>query len=296
MTKPKDHKILMVVRIGLAANIVLAFLKLTFGSLGNSQALFSDGLNSLSDVLISLMMIFALKISIKKPDYDHPYGHEKFEGLAYFVLGITFSITGLWILVTSFISIFDAVIYHEKPVPELYTLWIALISIVIKVGLVILFTKMNKKAKHPTIAADAKNHTLDVYATMSSAIGILMSQIFIYVDSIASVIISLFIFKLAIHILKESISYLTDQAPKIEVIQEISQVIFDVKGVLSVDDLKVRYHMTQKYVDVEIGVDANLSLKEAHQIAENVHHKVEDTYAEVIHCMVHVNPQKKSTT
>lgn len=289
-------QILTAIRIGLVANIVLALLKLIFGYLGNAQALFSDGLNSASDVLISVMMLLALRISTKKPDYDHPYGHEKFEGLAYFLLGIIFTVTAGWIFISGIVSLIEFFINGESAiVPLSYTVWIALISLVIKLGIVALYTKAGKKTNSPTIKADVKNHLLDVYATLSSLIGLSIAQFgLIYFDYIASMIIAGFIFKLAIQILKESISYLTDQAPEQKDIQKVYDEIFKVDGVLSIDDLKVRNHMTQQYVDVEIGVLSSLTLKEAHHIAEKVHHHVENLFPEVIHCMVHVNPHKKS--
>lgn len=289
-------QILTAIRIGLVANIALALFKLIFGYLGNAQALISDGLNSSSDVLISLMMLLALKISTKKPDYDHPYGHEKFEGLAYFLLGIIFSITAGWIFISGIVSIIEFFMNGDSINPPLrFTVWVALISLVIKLGLVVLYTKIGRKSNSPTIKADAKNHLLDVYATSSSLVGLLIAQFgLIYFDYIASIIISCFIMKLALQILKESISYLTDQAPKQEDVEKVYEEIFTVEGVLSIDDLKVRNHMTQRYVDVEIGVLSSLTLKEAHHIAESVHHHIENAFPEVIHCMVHVNPHKKS--
>lgn len=296
MKTTQRRHILTAIRIGLVANIALALFKLIFGYLGNAQALISDGLNSSSDVLVSLMMLLALKISTKKPDYDHPYGHEKFEGLAYFLLGIIFFTTAIWIFISSLISIIEFFMHGTlNDGPEWFTVWVALVSLVIKLCLVILYTKINKKAQSPTIQADAKNHLLDVYATTSSMIGLFIAQFgLIYFDYLASIIIAGFIMKLAIQILKESISYLTDQAPKEEDVQKVYDEIFSVDGVLSIDDLKVRNHMTQQYVDVEIGVLSSLTLKEAHYIAEKVHHHIEDLFPEVIHCMVHVNPHKKS--
>lgn len=283
-----------VIYVGLVVNIVLALFKLIGGVLGNAQALFSDGLNSLSDVLISIMMVLALSIATKKPDYDHPYGHEKFEGLAYFLLGIIFSITAGWIFISSITSIVKTVSIGRADIPQTFTIWVALGALIMKLALSFLFRYYGKKHENPTIQADAKNHLLDVYATFASLIGIVLSRWFIYFDAIASIIIGVFILKLAIQVLLESVSYLTDQSPKPEVVSEISTVIKAVEGVLSIDDLKVRKHMTQKYVDVEIGVNASLTLKEAHKIAETVHHRVEDVYPDVIHCMVHVNPNKKN--
>ena len=97
---------------------------------------------------------------------------------------------------------------------------------------------------------------------------------------------------MAVQIIIESTSFLTDQAPSKDEIKAIYSVILSIEGVIQVDDLKVRKHMTQRYVDVEIAVRSSHTLEHAHKIAETVHHQVEDVFPDVIHCMVHVNPEK----
>jgi len=294
MKNENKKGILKAIGIGLGVNVLLTLLKVSFGFFGNSQALLSDGLNSFSDVFISLMLLVVLRIATKKPDHDHPYGHEKFEGIAYFLLGIIFFLTALFIGNLAIASIID---YINNPsaaiTPKLVTLIISLISLGIKIFLVRYYLKVSKKYESPTLKADAKNHLLDVWATLFTVIGIALTQFnLIIFDYIASLIIGLFILKLALQILKESVAYLVDQAPSDEEIISINEIILSVSGVITVDDLKVRKHMTQKYVDVEIGVDAALTLESAHKIAENVHHKVEEKFSDVIHCMVHVNPHR----
>ncbi len=294
MNNTKRQDILSIVAIGLTVNIILTALKLSFGIWGNAQALVSDGLNSLSDVFISIMLLIVLKLSTKKPDHDHPYGHEKYEGLAYFLLGIIFLITAGMIGFASVHSIIDYIAAPETAIkPHLLTLLISIFALLIKFGLFRFYLKSGKKFDAPTIKADAKNHLLDAWATLFSVIGLALSQFNLIVfDYLASIIIAIFILRLALQILSESISYLVDQSPDIDQVQHIHDLILSIDGVLAVDDLKVRKHMTQKYVDVEIGVKSSLTLQTAHKIAELVHHTVEEKFPEVIHCMVHVNPHR----
>ncbi|MDO9629680.1 MAG: cation diffusion facilitator family transporter [Acholeplasmataceae bacterium] len=293
MTKESRKEILSAVAFGLAVNIFLAAIKISFGLWGNAQALFSDGLNSLSDVFISIMILAVLKLATKKPDHDHPYGHEKYEGLAYFVLGIIFFVTAIVIGINAITSIINYMNNPNVDAPHIFTVIISLLSLVVKVILFKYYLRISKKYKSPTLKADSKNHLLDAWATLFSLIGLTLAQFnFIIFDYIASFIIGLFILRLAVQILKDSISYLTDQAPSEEEIKSIFEVILSIDGVLKVDDLKVRKHMTQRYVDVEIGVKSNITLEVAHKIAETVHHKVEFEFPDVIHCMVHVNPHK----
>jgi cation diffusion facilitator family transporter len=294
MINTKRQDILQIVAIGLTVNIILTALKLSFGFWGNAQALVSDGLNSLSDVFISIMLLVVLKLSTKKPDHDHPYGHEKYEGLAYFLLGIIFLITAGMIGFASIHSIIDYVAVPGSAIkPHVLTLVVSILALIIKFGLFKFYLRSGKKFDAPTIKADAKNHLLDAWATLFSVIGLSLAQFnLIIFDYLASIIIAIFILRLALQILSESISYLVDQSPDIDQVQHIHDLILSIDGVLAVDDLKVRKHMTQKYVDVEIGVKSSLTLQTAHRIAELVHHTVEEKFPEVIHCMVHVNPHR----
>ena len=294
MKHNSHNEVMVAIKLGLVTNILLAILKLSFGFWGNAQALVSDGLNSASDILISMMILVVLKHAVKKPDYDHPYGHEKYEGLAYFVLGIIFLATSVYIAVDAI----SGIIFHiANPglaiAPHVLTVVISLIALVIKFVLFRYYRYIGKKYQHPTIHADAKNHLLDVYATSFSVIGLTIAQFgLVFFDDIAALIIGFFILRLAIQIIIESTSFLTDQAPSKEEVKAIHSVILSIEGVLKVDDLKVRKHMTQRYVDVEIAVRSQHTLEHAHKIAETVHHKVEEEFPDVIHCMVHVNPEK----
>jgi len=296
MTKESRIEILKAVKIGLAFNIGLAALKLTFGIWGNAQALISDGLNSFSDVFISIMLLVILTIATKKPDHDHPYGHEKFEGLAYFILGVIFLITSIYIGIFAIESIIEYVMHPDRfGPPHLITVIVSIIALLIKLVLYKYYMRISKKYKSPTLKADSKNHLLDAWATLFSVIGLSLAQFgLIIFDYIAAIIIGLFILRLALQILAESVAYLVDQAPSDIEVAQIHEVILSIEGVVTVDDLKVRNHMTQKYVDVEIGVKSSLTLSAAHKIAENVHHHVENEFPEVIHCMVHVNPHRQS--
>jgi len=294
MTHESQKEVTVAIRLGLMINIFLAILKLSFGLWGNAQALISDGLNSASDILVSLMILVVLKHATKKPDYDHPYGHEKYEGLAYFVLGIVFFVTAVLISYDTVVAIIDHI---AKPGtvegPHVFTVFVSIVALIVKFVLFRYYRYIGKKYHHPTIHADAKNHLLDVYATSFSVVGLTIAQFgLVYFDDIAALIIAIFIFRLAIQIIIESTSFLTDQAPSKEEIKAIYGVILSIEGVLNVDDLKVRKHMTQRYVDVEIAVRSTHTLDHAHKIAETVHHKVEDVFPDVIHCMVHVNPEK----
>lgn len=292
MTKESRQKIIHAVFIGLALNVLLAVVKLTFGYIGGSQALISDGYNSFSDVFMSVMIFLVIRIATKRPDENHPYGHQKFEGVLYFSLGIVF-------LATSVVLGYQAVraIWSTSEVttaPHVMTVYVSAGSLVIKIFLAYYYFKLNKTYHHPTLKAEAKNHFIDGWSTGATLMGLVLTQFgFLIFDAIAALIVALFILRLAIQILIEAVSYLVDEAPVHDMLDQIKTAIIGIKGVIDVDDLKVRRHMTEYYVDVEIAVESTLSLIAAHQIAETVHTGIEKEFPDVIHCMVHVNPYIK---
>lgn len=295
MTKTSRKQILTAIYIGLSINIFLTIIKLGFGIWGNSQALVSDGVNSLSDIFMSTIIFFVLKVATKSPDKDHPYGHQKFEGLAYYTIGIIFAATAIFL---AYGSVNNIITYIENPtdhvIPNIWTLVISTLALIIKMFLAYFYFKLNTKFDNPTLKAEFKNHFYDIFSTGLTVFVLVLAQFNLIVfDYIGSLIISFFILRLAIQIIKEAASFLVDESPEPEKLNDMQTFIRSIQGVKSIDDLRVRRHMTEWYVDVEIGVDDGLSLKHAHDIAETVHISVEEKYREVIHCMVHVNPMSK---
>lgn len=278
--------------IGIGINLLLAIIKLLAGYLGDSISLQTDGYNSLIDFMMSIGVLFTIKLSLKQPDDDHPYGHQKFEGITYFALGMIF-------LFTSGVIIFDVIrdvyLYQSGQLdftkPTQLALYVSLIAIAIKVCLSIFYAYLFKKTQHPTLKAEYKNHRLDVLATLAAVIGIFLARFgYLIFDYIFALAIAGIMIKLAFSTIKEAITFIVDQAPEQTIIDDVYAYILSLEGVEAIDELKIRMHVTQLYVDVEIAVNRHLSLEKAHDIAENVHMSIESKYLEVIHCMVHVNP------
>lgn len=287
-------KVKQIAGITLILNIGLVVMKLSAGIIGTSESLISDGINSLSDVLVSILLIVVLNISAKEPDKDHPYGHEKFEGVMYLFLSFIILLTSMSLI--SF-GIVNLVKHFKNPLitkmPELFTLYIVIIALSIKCILFYINNYFGKKYDSSSLIGDSKNHLVDILATSVSLISIFLARNgFLYFEAIATIIIALFILYTGITMVKEAISFLVDEAPSKEVVSNIRKTILLQKDVMFIDDLKVRKHMNHLYVDVEIAVDRSLSLEEAHNIAEIVHDIVELKF-NVLHCMVHVNPSKK---
>ena len=215
------------------------------------------------------------------------YGHEKFEPIVAKLLALILGITAVGIGYKAIKNI----ILGSYTTPSVIAAYAAIASILIKEWMYWYTVKGAKKIQSSALMADAWHHRSDALSSVGSLIGILGARLgYLILDPIASIVICLVIMKVAIDIYIDATNQLMDCSADNETVNEILKSILNVDGVIKVDDLKTRVHATRLYVDVEISVDKDLSVSEAHEIAEKVHNKVEITTDKVKHCMVHVNP------
>ncbi len=139
--------------------------------------------------------------------------------------------------------------------------------------------------------ADAWHHRSDALSSIGAFIGIFGARLgFPVLDPIASVVICIFIGKAALDIFKDATDKMVDKSCDEETVKEMRSLMMGETGVKGIDVLRTRMFGAKIYVDVEISVDENILLKEAHEIAEQVHEAIEKAFPQVKHCMVHVNP------
>lgn len=276
--------------ISIFLNILLSIGKFLAGLIGHSKAMISDAIHSLSDVISTVIVIIGIKISSKDSDESHPYGHEKFECIAAIILSFMLFITGVGIGGTA-LKIIITKSYTSSTMPTLLPLIFAIISIVTKEAMY-WYTRINaKKIDSTALMADAWHHRSDALSSIGSFIGILGSRLGYKVcDSIASLVISIFIIKASIEIFIDAINKIVDKSCDEETVNKIKKTILSNNDVKNIDNLKTRVSGDKIFVDVEIAVEKDLSVEEAHDIAEDIHNRVETKYKNVKHCMVHVNP------
>lgn len=277
--------------VSIVANVLLSVLKLVAGVIGQSMAMVSDAIHSLSDVFGSIIVIIGVKFSKKEADEKHPYGHEKMECLA--------SLTLAAILVfTAGIIVFEAVkkivLGQELTKPGTIALVAAIISIVVKEALYWYTIFAAKKTKSSALKAEAWHHRSDALSSIASLVGIGGAMMGIRIlDPIVAGIIAILIFKVAYDISKDAIDKIIDKSCSEEIIDSMKEEIVKVPGVEGLDDIKTRLFGTKCYVDIEISAKGSLSLTESHDIAENVHDMIEEKFEDVKHCTVHVNPYEE---
>ena len=288
--KSREQISIFVSITNIALNIILSAFKLTAGILARSGAMVSDGIHTLSDALSTLIVIAGIKLAAKSADHDHQYGHERFESVAAILLAIILAVTGVsigWAGIQQII----AASHGDLAPPGILALVAAVVSIAVKEGMYWRTRYYAKKLNSGVLMADAWHNRSDSLSSIGSFAGILGARLgFPVLDPLASVIICLFIVKVAVDIFKDAINKMTDRAVDQETEAQIRALVERQPGVIALDLLQTRLFGDRVYADIEIALERNLPLHEAHDIAQKVEHAVEDAFPSIKHCMVHMNP------
>ena len=281
------NKVSFVTIIG---NILLSVMKLIAGFIAHSNAMISDAIHSASDVFSTFVVIIGIKLASKKADKEHPYGHERLECVAAIVLSMVLFITGFGIGAAALKNITSGD-YNNIVVPGVLALVAAIVSIVSKEAMY-WYTRYNaKKIDSSALMADAWHHRSDAFSSIGALIGIAGARLgFPIMDSIASLIIFVFIIKAAYDIFKDAIDKMVDHACDDATVSQIQECVMKHEDVLGIDMLQTRIFGNKIYVDLEIETDGSYTLSKAHTIAETVHDDIEKSFPKVKHIMGHVNP------
>ena len=275
--------------VGIVGNILLSTFKFVAGVLGNSSAMISDAVHSTSDIVATIVAYFGAKFGHKGNDEDHPYGHERIECIFTLFLGLILLGTGLLIGYEAIVKIATSS-YGEEP--EMIAIVAAVVSIVFKELMFHYTMHYAKILDSDAFKADAWHHRSDALSSIAALIGISLAMMgFPIMDPVASMVICLFIVKMAVEILVDSINKTVDASCDCDTVECMMRTASEVEGVLKVDIMNTRLFGNRVYIDMEITVDGKISVEEGHRIAENVHHTLESKYPSIKHVMVHVNPE-----
>ena len=277
--------------VGIFGNVLLAVFKLFSGVIGKSGAMISDAVHSLSDVFATLVAFIGVVLSKRPEDREHPYGHERIECVASLILGLILAGTGIGI---GYTGVQKLITREAIEVPTLLPLIAAVISIIVKEAMFWYTMHYAKKMDSPAFKADAWHNRSDALSSVGSFIGIGLAKLgFPIMDQIASLVICIFILKVAFDITKDALGKMLDTSCGSEFEETLRNFVLSQPGVEDIDLLHTRQFGNKIYIDLEIAVDRSLSLLEAHSIAESVHANVEKQYPNVKHIMIHVNPAKE---
>lgn len=291
MEKNQEQIAMRVSYISILGNVLLSVFKLMAGIFAHSGAMISDAVHSASDVFSTFVVMIGIKISARASDKEHPYGHERMECVAAIVLATILCITGLGIGKNAIAKLQDGN-DAGMVIPGILALVAAIVSIVVKEAMFWYTRGAARKIDSGALMADAWHHRSDALSSVGALVGILFARNgYPVMDVVASLIICVFIVKASYDIFKDAVDKMVDKACDEETERELKNFVEAQPGVLGVDLLQTRVFGNKIYVDLEIGADENSTLKESHQVAEQVHDKLEIQFPKVKHIMIHVNPK-----
>ena len=249
--------------VTVSGNVVLAAFKLFAGIFAHSGAMISDAVHSMSDVITTVVAYIGMKLSEKDADEDHPYGHERLECVAALILGGILMLTGIGIGYDAVVKI-TAGNYTDIAIPGALALVAAVVSIAVKEAMYWYTRHYALIMDSSVFMADAWHHRTDAISSVGALIGIAFSMAgYAIMDTIASIIICLFILKASVDIIKDTINKMTDHACSPEDKRHIEEYIRSEEGVLGIDLLRTRLFGNRIYVEAEIIVWGDMSLRRA---------------------------------
>lgn len=292
MNQPKTDEIQAgqrVTWVGIAANAFLIVLKFLAGIFGHSQALIADAIHSVSDLFTDAVVLVGLKMGRKDPDAEHHFGHARIETSASGIVGISL------LAVAVFIG-YDAardIYYHNESHPNVLATAGAALSILVKEFLYRYTVLVGRRIKSSAVTANAWHHRSDALSSVAVLIGVTAAQIrpdWHILDAYAALLVSFFIVKVALEILRNTLREITDTAPGPEVMEGITACIRSVSNVLAVHDLRVRTIGGRHEVSVHVVVDPNLTVIEGHNAAREVERCLLSDIEDVGEITIHIDP------
>lgn len=270
----------------LAINIGLFILKLTIGIISNSIAVISEALNSLTDIVSSLAIMFGVLVSAQQPDKKHQFGHSAAQPLAAFIVAVFAGVLGFNIIIESL----KRIIFPQEINIDCYVYGVLAITIIIKFSMFIYQMRISKKYSSPAVKAQAIDSINDVLASSIALLGVLASKRgYLIFDPIAGIFVSYFILKSGYDIAKENIDYLMGKSADEELLKKISSIALRVKGVKGLNDLRSYYVGNKFHIEIHIEVSKNETIENSHSIGKMVQYSIEDL-KEVQKAFVHIDP------
>ena len=252
--------------LSIATYIILSILKLYFGVFYDSAAVRADALNNMTDIFASVAVLIGLKISIRPPDDNHPYGHLKSENIASLVVSFIIIFVGVQVLVENVPAIFSPSVTKPNPV----VIYISVAGGLIMLAVYYINSQLAAKTNSSSLKSAAMDNLSDSLISLGTAAGLVLTQLGLPIaDVIIASVLGLLIIYTGFKILKSAVFALSDGYNDADLIEHKEDVL-EVDGVLDVKSIKGRYHGSSIFLDVTIIVDPEISVTEAHRICDRV--------------------------
>lgn len=296
--RAREKAIYKVTWIGSVVNLLLVTFKFIAGWIGQSSAMIADAIHSLSDFATDIVVLVFVRISNKPQDKSHDYGHGKYETLATAIIGLILLFVGLGICWNGCLDIKKAWNGESLPSPGLLAFWAAIVSVVLKELIYQYTIYVGKRTDSKAVIANAWHHRSDAFSSIGTAFGIggaiWLGEQWRILDPVAAIIVSLFIVRVAVQLLKPCFEELTEKSLPDDVEQQIYLIAERTQGVSEVHNLRTRRIGNHYAIEMHIRMDGHLQLFEAHKTASSIELQLKKTFGRETHIGIHVEPKKNA--
>ncbi len=268
-------------------SVLAAFLltgaKIIVGFETGSIGILSEALHSSLDLFAALLTFFAVKIADKPADSQHHYGHGKVENLSALLQAILLIITCIWIF---YEALHRLITGETEIIVSFWSFFVIILSIVVDISRSRALKKAAKKYNSQALEADALHFTTDIFSSSVVLLGLIGAMFsFYFLDSIAALIVAFVVLLVSFKLGKRAVDALIDKSPK-NIAEKIIEISKDIPEITNVHDLKVRTAGAYFLVELNIHIDNQLTLEEAHKISHRYEKRI---LQEIKRCKVHVH-------
>lgn len=272
--------------LSLITYIILSVVKFYVGIAYGSNAVFADAWNNMTDIFVSIAVLIGLKISVKPPDENHPYGHLKSENIAALVVSFIIMFVGVQIVVQNVQGIFS----DAHNVPGAISIYVSAASGFIMMAVFLINANLAARTKSSSLKSAAADNMSDSLVSLGTALGLVFTQFGLpVIDVIIATVLGVMITYTGFRIFKDSVFTLTDGFEG-EDLMEYKEDVLEVRGVRDVRSIKGRYHGSSIFLDVTIEVEPDISITEAHDICDAVETHLDDKGVSYLY--VHPEPYR----
>lgn len=292
----RERKIYRITLLGSAVNSVLIIFKFAAGIFGRSSAMVADAVHSLSDFVTDLIVLIFVRISSKPQDENHDYGHGKYETLASTIIGIALMVVAAAILRSGIQKTVFWFRGGELEAPGWLAFWAAVVSIGFKEWTYIFTIRAGRELDSPALKANAEHHRSDALSSMGTALGIggaiLLGRRWTILDPVASMVVALFIVKVAWDLIREGVGDLMEKSLPDDVEKEILDIVAGFPRIGEPHHLRTRRIGSSYAIEMHVRMDGKISLSEAHRYATELESAIKSRFGEKTHVGIHVEPFK----
>ena len=271
--------------ISVLVNSILFILKLVIGVIVGAVSVIADAVHTLSDVVSSIVVIWGFKQAEKPADVEHPYGHGRAEYIATLVIAILLCVAGIEFIEVSI----DRIQNPERVAAEWWMIFILMVTIILKEVTARYAEFLSSKIASGTLHADAWHHRIDAISSIMVVAAMIAGKYgYPVVDGWAGLGVALFLIFTGFEIAKDAVDDLIGKPPTMEDVENIRNIVMNINGVLGAHDITIHSYGHDKFVSVHVEIDADKSTAEAHDISEEVEHKLHDALG--VEPTIHMDP------